>query len=261
LAVDIYDEIAIVPDDTGDVSLTCDDPDLSTGPDNLVLKAAHLLKEKTGCTRGAAIRLTKRIPWAAGLGGGSSDAAAALAGLNELWEVGLSADRLSSMGAELGSDVGFFFQTPAAFCTGRGEIVRPVPVGQTFDIVLAKPPQGASTAEAYKECGKDFPYSEIGNPQSALEALAEGDIDKLGRSLHNRLQEPAMRICPPVERLYRRMQTLGAAGCLMSGSGSCLFALCRDETEARQIAQDLLSGWPADDDLARTRVFRVKSCR
>jgi 4-diphosphocytidyl-2-C-methyl-D-erythritol kinase len=205
--------------------------------------------------------LVKRIPWAAGLGGGSSDAAATLAGLNELWELGLATEQLTLLGAELGSDVPFFFQTPAALCTGRGEVVKPAPVGRSFDIVLVKPQQGVSTAEVYRNCGLGNPKSEIRNPKSAMEALADGDIEKLARSLHNRLQEPAMRICPPVAEIHRRLQASGAAGCLMTGSGSCVFALCRDEWEARQVIKDLSSGWPPGDEFARTRVFHVRSCR
>ncbi len=260
LALELFDGITLGADDSGNVSLACDDPELSTGSDNLAIKAARLLQERTGCGQGAKIWLAKRIPWAAGLGGGSSDAAATLAGLNELWELGLSMERLSSIGQELGSDVPFFFHTPAAFCTGRGEVVRPIAPGRAFDIVLAKPPHGISTAQVYNECGLQSADFGSGCSRSAIDALMEGDIEKLARSLHNRLQEPAMRICPPVERIYRRMQKTGAAGCLMTGSGSCLFALCRDDREAKQVAHHLLSGWPPDDELARTRVFHVRSC-
>ncbi len=261
LAVDLNDEITLSPAGSGEISLSCDDPELPTGPGNLAIKAAQLLQERTGCERGAAIELKKRIPWAAGLGGGSSDAAATLAGLNELWELGLPTERLAALGAEIGSDVPFFFHTPAAFCTGRGEVVQPVAVGGIFDMVLIKPPQGISTADVYRNCAPDDPQSAIRNPQSALDALAEGDVEKLARALHNRLQAPAMRICPPVAQVYQRLQASGAAGWLMSGSGSCLFALCRDEREARQVVDDLSSGWPPGDELARTRVFHIRSCR
>ena len=153
LAVELLDELTLAADPTGQVTLNCDNPELTTGPDNLIAKAARLLKERTGSLNGASIRLTKRIPWAAGLGGGSSDAASALAGLNELWELDLSTDQLALMGAELGSDIPFFFRTPAALCTGRGEVVNPVAVGRVFDIVLVKPPAGLGTAEVYRELG------------------------------------------------------------------------------------------------------------
>src|SRR5205807_2677341 len=113
-----------------DLRLGCNRPDLSTGPDNLVLRAARLLQKRTACTRGAHIRLVKRIPMAAGLAGGSTDAAATLWGLSRLWKLDLAREELMHLGAELGSDVPFFFGSSAAWCTGRGEIVTPVPLGR-----------------------------------------------------------------------------------------------------------------------------------
>ncbi|MCE9529953.1 MAG: 4-(cytidine 5'-diphospho)-2-C-methyl-D-erythritol kinase [Planctomycetes bacterium] len=262
LAVELFDELAFEPDQSGIVTLTCDNPELSVGPDNLVLKAARLLKEKTGRSDGAAIRLTKKIPWAAGLGGGSSDAAATLAGLNELWKLGLSTPELAAIGSELGSDVPYFFYTPAAWCTGRGEEVTPVAVGRSFSLVLVKPPFGLNTAEVYRELRMaegSPPPSDRSLPE-AVTALAEGDVEKLARCLQNRLQEPAMRLCPPIASLHRRLQDSGAAGSLMTGSGSCMFALCRDDREAERVADDMLGGQPPDDKLARTRVFTIRSC-
>jgi len=261
LAVDLFDEIEVVADVSGAISLTCDEPELTVGPDNLVLKAARLLKQKSGTAFGATIRLTKRIPWAAGLGGGSSDAAGTLAALNACWELGLADADLATLSAELGSDVPYFFATPAARCTGRGEIVEPVPVGAAFEIVLAKPAIGLNTAAVYREHARQAAGDRFLKPEALLKALSEGDVEQLGRLLHNRLQAPAMELAPPVARLYRRLQQTGAAGGLMTGSGSCLFALCRDEREARQVAHDLSSGWPPEDELAWTRVFNVKSCR
>jgi 4-diphosphocytidyl-2-C-methyl-D-erythritol kinase len=260
LAVELFDELALRIDDAGALSLTSDAPELDTGPENLVLKAAQLLKKRTGCTKGAAIHLTKRIPWAAGLGGGSSDAAATLAGLNELWALGMAVERLAALGAELGSDVPFFFQTPAARCTGRGEVVEAVAVTRALEVVVVKPETGLSTAEVYRRLDPEIPKSEIRNPKSAVEALAEGDVQKLGGSLHNRLQEPAMKLCPPVASLYRQLMAERTAGCLMSGSGSSLFALCRDDREAARVIDDLRRGWPPGNELEKTRVFHVRSC-
>jgi len=260
LAIDLCDELQMRIANDGGLSLTCDDQALTIGPDNLVLKAARLLQAKTGCPHGAAIHLTKKIPWAAGLGGGSSDAAATLAGLNDLWNLGLSKKDLAALGAELGSDVPFFFAAPAAWCTGRGEVVEPVPVGRSFSLVLVKPPWGLATADVYRELGSRQASSQAGDPEAIRSALATGDVEKLGRHLHNRLQEPALRLCPPIENLIRRLQSSGAAGCLMTGSGSCLFAVCQDNREAERIVDDLLGGQPPDDVLARTRVFTVRSC-
>jgi 4-diphosphocytidyl-2-C-methyl-D-erythritol kinase len=260
LAVELNDEIHIAPDETGRLRLTCDAADLSAGDDNLVLQAARLLRQRTGCTRGASIGLEKRIPWAAGLGGGSSDAAATLAGLNELWELGLSTDQLALMGAELGSDVPFFFHAPAAVCTGRGEKVKPVAAGRAFDIVLVKPPMGLNTAEVYREQAAQQAETAPPGSEAAVAALKDGDVEALGRALHNRLQAPAMRMRPALAELHQRMQRTAPAGCLMSGSGSCLFALCRDRREAEQVADDLRRGWLPGDPLAGTRTFTALSC-
>src|SRR5437868_14004366 len=134
VAVDLCDRLEFRPDDSGALTLTCDDPGLTCGPDNLVLKAAEQLRRSTKETRGARIHLEKRIPMQAGLGGGWSDAAATLKGLNQLWRLGLADAELARLGAEVGSDVAFFFSPGAAWCTGRGEKVEPVTLGRTLDL-------------------------------------------------------------------------------------------------------------------------------
>jgi 4-diphosphocytidyl-2-C-methyl-D-erythritol kinase len=255
LAIDLHDVLDIGPADGAEVSLTCDDPALTAGPDNLVVKAALRLRGATSCTAGAAIRLTKRIPRAAGLGGGSSDAAAALVGLNELWKLGLSPAALARIGAELGSDVPFFLNGPAAWCTGRGEVVSPAPIGRPIDLVLVKPAEGLSTAEVYKRL--KLPATLVAGT-AARDALAAGDVEALGKALHNRLQEPAFEISPAVTEWHCRLQAMGTAGVLMSGSGSCLFALCRSAEEARQV-HDGLSRGLASEALSRPRIILARS--
>lgn len=255
LALDLADELDCAPDGSGGLSLTCDDPALTTGPDNLVVKAARRLRAETGTTAGARLHLRKRIPWAAGLGGGSSDAAAALEGLNELWKLGLSPAALARIGSEIGSDVPFFLNGPAAWCTGRGEVVTPVGVGRPLDLVLVKPPEGLGTADVYRRL--TVPANPV-DGAVARQSLASGDVDALGRALFNRLQEPAFELEPAVAEAYRRVQGSGAAGCLMTGSGSGLFALCRSPSEARRVHDDLARGWAADG-MSSTRTFLVRS--
>jgi 4-diphosphocytidyl-2-C-methyl-D-erythritol kinase len=255
VAIDLADDLEFAPAADGTLSLTCDDPGLPTGPDNLVIRAASRLRDATGCTAGAEIRLTKRIPWAAGLGGGSSDAAATLVGLNELWKLGLSPAALARIGAGIGSDVPFFLNGPAAWCTGRGELVSPAPVGRSLDLVLVKPAEGLSTADVYRRV--TVPASPT-NGASARAALAAGDVEALGRALHNRLEGPAFELAPAVAEWRQRLKSTGAAGCLMSGSGSCLFALCRNTAEARRVHDDLSRGW-ASGASSPTRTFLVRS--
>jgi 4-diphosphocytidyl-2-C-methyl-D-erythritol kinase len=173
---------------------------------------------------------------AAGLAGGSTDCAAALAGLNCLWRLGLTRDDMARLGGELGSDVAFFFHTPAAWCTGRGEVVTPAPLGRPLDITIVKPAIGLATAEVYRAV--TMPE----HPESGEElrrAVADGDVEEIGRRLHNRLQEAARRLRPEVDAGLERLRAEGPAGYMMSGSGTSLFALCRDSGEALGIARRL----------------------
>ena len=232
LPVDLCDELEFRRTD-GELSLTCDAPGIPTDGRNLVLKAAEALRTRSGSRFGAAIHLAKRIPHEAGLGGGSSDAATTLLALNELWELNLAPAELATVAAEIGSDVPFFLVQSAAWCTGRGEIAVPESTGQQLDAVIVKPSVGLSTKEIYSRVR--VPALPVdGTP--AREALRAGDKDALGRALFNRLQAPAFAVAPAVESLYRELTALGPLGCQLSGSGSALFALCRDAHEANRIA-------------------------
>ena len=254
IAVSLLDTLEFMEESSGVVQLHCDHPDLSTGPENLISRAAALLRERTGCARGARIRLIKRIPMAAGLAGGSTDAAAALAGLNLLWRLGLSSAELAALGAELGSDVPFFFSTPAAWCTGRGEQVVPASLGWPLDLVLLCPPFGLSTADVYRAVAvPEHPASGDGLRRAA----AAGDVLAMGQQLHNRLQPVAERLRPEIAALYARLRALRPAGQLMSGSGTSLFALCRDHSEALRIARGLSTG---PEEESSPGVFSVRSC-
>ena len=236
LAIRRFDTLGITEDNSGAIQLHCNRSDLSTGPDNLVVRAARLLQERTGCSRGCRIRLLKRIPMAAGLAGGSSDAAATLLGLNRLWQLGLATGDLEKLGAELGSDVPFFFHLPAAWCTGRGEIVTPVDFPRALDLVLVCPSFGCPTAEVYRHVKvPEQPLDGTG----MLAAAAAGDVEAIGRQVHNRLQPAALTIAPKIAEFVDRVEALQPAGTLMSGSGSTVFAVCRDRDEALRIAKEL----------------------
>ena len=200
------------------------------------------------------MRLVKRIPMAAGLAGGSTDAAATLLGLNRLWQLEQTTSDLARLAAELGSDVPFFFHAPAAWCTGRGEIVSAVPVVGRLDLVLLCPSFGMPTAQVYR--GVAVP-PQAQNGEAIRAALSRGDVEEVGRRLLNRLKpEPAARLDARIADYYKRLAALAPAGQLMSGSGSSLFALCRSPSEAERIMADLRAG--AADDLFR--VFAVRGC-
>jgi 4-diphosphocytidyl-2-C-methyl-D-erythritol kinase len=254
VTVGLYDTLTIKEDASADVRLQCDHPELSTGPENLVNRAAALLRQRTGTVRGATLRLVKRIPLAAGLAGGSTDAAATLAGLNALWQLGLTPAELASLGAELGSDIPFFFANGAAWATGRGEQIEPLAVGGPLWFVLVAPPVGLATAAVYR--GVTVPETPLTGAE-IRQAVASGDVLEVGRRLHNRLQPAAERLCPTVAQWQARLENFQPAGCRMSGSGTSLFALCRDSGAARRLARALRSGW---EEETIPSVFLVRSC-
>lgn len=254
LAVSLYDTLEFREWDQDEVRLECDHPGLSTGPDNLVCRAAGLVRERFGIRKGVQIRLAKRIPLAAGLAGGSSNAAATLAGLNRLWQLGLDQQDLIRMGGELGSDVAFFFAPPAAWCTGRGEIVEPVPLGRPLDLVLVCPPVGLATAQVFGR----LQVPEVPRDGTRLcQAVAAGDLEELGAALHNRLQPAAEELCPAVAHWCQRLARTHPAGQQMTGSGSTVFALARDSVDALRITRELRSLREEGDG---SRVFVVRSC-
>jgi 4-diphosphocytidyl-2-C-methyl-D-erythritol kinase len=254
VAVSLFDSLEFTEEPGEVVRLACDQPTLSTGPDNLVCRAAEAVRRRAGMEKGVAIRLWKRIPLAAGLAGGSSDAAATLAGLNALWRLGWGRGELAELGAELGSDVPFFFSTPAAWCTGRGEKVEPQPLGGPLDFVLVCPPVGLSTAKVFQ--GVTVPSPPLSG-DAIRRAAAAGDIGELGQLLHNRLQEPAEHLCPEVAVARDRLARLAPAGQLMSGSGSTVFGLCHGPGEALRLQRALRSTQEVGNE---SRVLIVRSC-
>jgi 4-diphosphocytidyl-2-C-methyl-D-erythritol kinase len=184
------------------------------------------------------MRLIKRIPSSAGLGGASSDAAAALAAANLAWELGWSRQQLAELGAELGSDIPFFFSAgcwgaAAAVCRGRGERVEPIENRTDAHFVVVRPPVGLSTAVVYRSCR---PAVQPASVQPLAAALQRGDTVMLGRSMANRLEPIAATLSPhlePVRRLFDRLDCLGHQ---MSGSGAGYFGLCRSARHARRVS-------------------------
>jgi 4-diphosphocytidyl-2-C-methyl-D-erythritol kinase len=250
LLVDLFDTLEVRDDATGKLTLECDAPGVPSGPGNLAYEAARVMQAAFAPARGAAIRLTKRIPHQAGLGGGSSDAALTIAALNELWGLRRSADELAAVAGQLGSDVAAFLAPPASWGTGRGEVVEPESVGRTVDLVVVKPRVGLATAEVYKRV--TVPANPVPGDR-ARAALRAGDVEALAECLHNRLQDPAFTLRPEVGEVARQLSQSGPLGCLMSGSGSSVFALCRDRADAARVARQYRR---ADPD---SHVFVVRS--
>ena len=207
--------------------------------DNLVMRALKLLRERSGCAAGARVELVKRIPMAAGLGGGSSDAAAVLSAANRAWGLGWDRDRLTEVGAEIGSDVPFFLGGGAAICRGRGEGVESLPGILPLDFVIVKPPAGLATAEvyrAYDAIGTREPPARGNRLNELALALRVRRYGELGRLMMNRLEVAAATLSPWVERVRSVFERLGCVGHQLSGSGSSYFGVCRHAQEARRLA-------------------------
>jgi 4-diphosphocytidyl-2-C-methyl-D-erythritol kinase len=247
VSIDLYDTLAFCPAPEGELVLTCTDAgDRRTGRkrelpgsggDNLVIRAARLLQETAGSPFGARIELSKRIPMAAGLAGGSSDAAATLWGLNQLWRVGLSDGELMRLGARLGSDIPFFLGAgSAAICRGRGEIVEPFRMSTRLWFVAARPQSGLSTAEVYRHCR---PATIDWSADDLADSLSRGNQQAAARQVFNSLQEPAERLNSDVTLLRQAFERQPFLGHQMSGSGTSYFGMCRSRRHATQCAARL----------------------
>jgi len=246
--IQLYDTLCFDEEDGHQVSLTCQRPlgpwgaagrwceDLPEGPENLAVRAVELLRRSANVCRGARLRLVKRIPTAAGLGGGSSDAAAALGAANVVWRLGWPRSELGRLGAELGSDVPLFFAGGPALCRGRGEQVEPMGRLPAMHFVLVRPPAGLATAAVYRACR---PARQARSVQPLLEALKRGDLAAAGQLMFNRLESAAETLSPWIERLRTAMKSVDCLGYQMSGSGTCYFGLCRHARHARRVARRL----------------------
>ncbi|HUM18596.1 MAG TPA: 4-(cytidine 5'-diphospho)-2-C-methyl-D-erythritol kinase [Candidatus Nitrosotalea sp.] len=240
-AVDLFDRMLVEAADT--LSLHTDDPDLPTDDDNLVMRAARLLQKASGTDHGARIRLQKRIPVAAGLGGGSSDAAAALWGLNRLWNLRWPKARLQELAVELGMDVPFFLGTGRAVARGRGEDLTPLPAGGGYALVLVNPRMPLSTREVYGRVPAGWRAEPTGT-ERVIEALRTRNVSKVAAALTNNLESVVEPVLPVIGRMKAALLAAGALGAIMSGSGPTVFGVARSLDHARQIRSRVSrAGW------------------
>lgn len=212
-----------------EITLICNDPDLPTGAGNLCVKAAEAFRGATGLDHGVAITLLKRIPHGAGLGGGSSDAAAVLNGLNELFDHPLVNEELHRIAAALGSDVPFFLEAGPAWCRGRGEILEEAPEPPERRIVLIKPPFPVPTAWAYKKYAE---LKESGKLPDQPERQFLGGVE-----IVNDLEVPVFSkyLLLPVMKTWLREQSVVEAA-FMTGSGSTMVAVMNPDAKEDEIS-------------------------
>ncbi|ARV45770.1 4-(cytidine 5'-diphospho)-2-C-methyl-D-erythritol kinase [Bacillus inaquosorum] len=204
---------------------------------NLAYQAAKLIKDRYNVKKGVSIMITKVIPVAAGLAGGSSDAAATLRGLNRLWNLNLSAETLAELGAEIGSDVSFCVYGGTALATGRGEKIKHISTPPHCWVILAKPTIGVSTAEVYRQLKLD----DVEHPdvQGMIEAIEEKSFQKMCSRLGNVLESVTLDMHPEVAMIKNQMKRFGADAVLMSGSGPTVFGLVQYESKVQRIYNGL----------------------
>jgi 4-diphosphocytidyl-2-C-methyl-D-erythritol kinase len=265
--VDLTDELQVSPAPAGVLELRVEPEGIvPVGMENLVLRAAEALRRSTGTTRGASLELCKRIPVGAGLGGGSSDAAATLVLLNSFWDLGLGNAALEPIAAALGSDVTFFLHGGLALATGRGEIIRLLPDLGGFGVVVCTPPIEVSTAEVFSLISQ----LTLPGANATVEAFAAISARVAAPEppwglLANDLEPVVVRVWPEVGRVVDRLRGKGSLHAAVTGSGSTAYAIYPDLATARDAARVLGNRWRVDvgltlgRDQGRLRVREVGS--
>lgn len=240
-AIDLYDILSFEP--FSEIEIETELP--VAKEENLAYKAARVLQNYTEIKKGVRIVLKKQIPLEAGLGGGSSDAAVVLKALNELWNLNLSIKTLSEIGASIGSDVPFFFYLPIGIVKGRGEIVKPLKIEKSYVLLLVKPGLSISAKWAYDSLNSKAELTEQqekinNNIWQLYHKLCIGDLNNL--YLWNDLESAVFLRYPEIERIKKKLLEGGALISLMSGSGSTVFGVFRNEAEAEG-AMKLFKGY------------------
>ena len=255
--VALYDDIYMKKLEKPEIRLKTNLPWLPVDERNLAYRAAQLMLETFGIKGGVFIKIDKRIPVAAGLAGGSTDCAAVLVGMNRLFSLGLSEERLEELAGTMGSDIPYCVRRGTVLCEGVGEKMTnvAVPCPQCY-VVLAKLPVSVSTVSVYKGLKWDQ-VEEHPDTEGMIAAMAEGDVDKMGSLLCNVLETVTIEMHPKIAEIKKRLMELGAAGALMSGSGPTVFGLFSDRGQARQAAAQVKQEFALKEAVA-TRVYRVQ---
>ena len=246
-SVELSDRVALTLQREG-ITLTCDHPEVPNDSSNLACKAAALLKQHSGHEGGVDIAIEKRIPVGAGMAGGSTDAAAVLVGLNQLWNLGLTELELQELAAELGSDIPFCERGGTMLAIGRGEQLSPLPDLRSVAILLGKHRDlSVSTAWAYQNYQEQH-VGQRGPISPLLSAIAHQDLEAIAQSLYNDLESVVLSEHDRVNALKTAICTAeGTIGGMMSGSGPTVFGLFASSDEAQSAQHDLAHLYPNID--------------
>jgi 4-diphosphocytidyl-2-C-methyl-D-erythritol kinase len=233
--IDLHDQLEITAHGDPEIQVRCDYPGVPCGPENLIHQAAHLLQAELEKPRGCRIEVFKNIPPAAGLGGGSSNAATTLLGLNRLWGLNLSKKKLNMLAARLGSDVPFFLRGGTALARGRGCKLTSLRLVPEFWMVLVKPDFSISTSWAYGRVKISLTSNPLYVKLSSLKEISH--LEQLIGYLDNDLEKAAGKHYPVVVQIKKELLSGGAMGAAMSGSGSAVFGLVQSHAAAERIAE------------------------
>ncbi|MFJ5772413.1 4-(cytidine 5'-diphospho)-2-C-methyl-D-erythritol kinase [Psychrobacillus sp. NPDC093180] len=235
--VDLADRIGLEVREDGAIHIISVDRFVPNDHRNLAYQAAKILKEMYNVKLGVSIKIEKNIPVAAGLAGGSSDAAATLRGLNTIWNLGLTLDELAQVATKIGSDVAFCVYGGTALATGRGEKIQKLPPPANCWVILAKPTLGVSTADIYG----NLKINDITHPntEQMIQAIKKKDFELMCASVGNVLEDVTLKLYPEVAVLKEQMQKFGADAVLMSGSGPTVFGLVNQESRVQRVYNGL----------------------
>lgn len=239
--VDIYDELVLERRKEPGIELRMDNSELPSGGDNLICRAADLLFREKKITEGVNISLTKRIPIAAGMAGGSADAAAALRGVNELFDLGYSLTELQALGVGLGADIPYCLAGGTMLSEGIGEILTPLPAPPAAHLVIAKPDVNVSTAFVYGNLHADR-LAWHPDIDGMIAALQRGDLDGITGRLGNVLETVTVKAHPVIEQIKELLRKQGAENALMSGSGPTVFGIFKEKETAARAAEAVERG-------------------
>lgn len=235
--VDLADRVTLTLLNSNQIIIDCPVAYVPLDERNHAYQAAKVVKEKFGITQGVHIYIEKNIPIAAGLAGGSSDAAATIKGLNQLWNLNMSIEEMADLGSKVGSDVSFCVHGGTAVARGRGEKIQPIAPPPPCWVILAKPPIGVSTAEVYGALS--VADLGTGKTKEMVGAIEDKNFIRVCECLSNDLESVTLHLHPEVKRIKERMERSGADGVLMSGSGPTVFALIEKESKANRIYNGL----------------------
>ncbi|MEA4972521.1 MAG: 4-(cytidine 5'-diphospho)-2-C-methyl-D-erythritol kinase [Candidatus Metalachnospira sp.] len=253
--VELYDKVYIKEIAKSNIKLKSNIEWLPVDDRNLAYKAAEILKNRYNIKKGIFIELSKSIPVAAGLAGGSADCAAVLYGMNVLFDIGISKQELMNIALELGSDVPYCLMRGTALAEGRGEILTKLSPCPKAWVVLAKPPVGMSTASVYKAIDAFDSYKHP-NTEAMIDAIEKHDITAVAKNLSNVLENASIPMCSMIADLKETLNDCGALGSLMSGSGPTVYGLFEKKASAENAVSVIKKKFEIKD-VFLTKIYNI----